>query len=194
MTGGFVTVKRKRRVWPFVVGGLAVLVVVGLGIAVAVAVFGNHPPPALDDYMHGKGVSYRSDDRHAIVRLPKSPDIEPMPGGVDGSVASATNEQYEVGFFEVHPGAVLNQANARPVLDRFLEGEATGAGMRLSDKHETTFGGHLALVGNGNKSGDQVELLVVYANNSVYGAIVHTKHGAADVMHELQQSLQISGR
>jgi len=77
MAGGYVTVRPKKRVWPKVVGGLVVLIVLILGIGVAVAIFGDHAPPALDDYMHGKGVSYRSTDRQVIVRMPKTPEIQP---------------------------------------------------------------------------------------------------------------------
>jgi hypothetical protein len=192
-----VKVKKQRgvlfKLFAFALGLVVVSVVVGVGVVSVL--FGNNPPQALDDYMHGKGVAYTIPHAPMNVRLPEKPLVETDNTSIAGhtlkeQMSSIKHDTYEMGIVVIDLPIKMAAGDARDGLRNALS-EDTSGGVSMDAKSikDATVGGQPAVEGTGSLKGDQVAATMLFTNGKLYTLYVHTRHGALKVLHEFEASV-----
>jgi hypothetical protein len=184
-----------------VVIALVIAVVLGLGglfgYGVLRGIFGNDPPSALDDYLHGAGVTYSFPGEQTSVRLPDDPRFQTSTASVGGitvvvSSAAVEHHTYEMDFYK-YDADVLRQgdpATIRRALEGGSNSVANAVGLSIQRTNDAPLDGRPARSVHGTVKGDQADLVMVYAEGNIYALFVHTKKGSTVVLKEFEDSFQ----
>jgi hypothetical protein len=157
----------------------------------------NDPPAALAGYMHGGGVTFSFPGASTSVRLPEDPKVETSTASVGAitvviSRAAVQRQTYEMAFSE-YAADVLRQGDPATI-DQALEAgsndAANAVGLSVGHTDDAPVDGRPARSVHGTVKGDQADLLMVYAEGSVYALFVHTNTGSAAVLKEFKASLR----
>jgi hypothetical protein len=171
-----------------------------IGAVVIAVIFGDDPPPALDSYMDGKGITYATADRHMHVRLPEQPKVETQSQPIGGlyleqTTAVIMHDTYEMAVFEVHGlPAEMTAEQVQGALAGGMTGMVVAGDLDSKGTEPARFRGYDALRGSASdEKGASVEMLMFNTPEGMYGLIAHTRRGTEDVLTEMEESVRLTG-